>query len=396
MKQLYTIFYGLLALVIIAIAAWVLTSKAVSVQVAEVKRGVFHQVVEENGKTRVRDRYVIASPVSGTIRRVALKAGDAVERDAVVATIEPNPPELLDARSIKDLTERVGAAQATRSRAVADQAKAQATLNKARTDLDRYKILARDGFISSSQLAQYELSYQVSLRELDAANEAFKVAEHELGSARAALLSSQQRSTGDQQWPIRSPVAGTVLKVMQESQSAVQLGAPLMEIGDPTRIEIVVDVLSSDAVQIKSGDAVTLQGWGQSESLQGRVRRVEPSAFTKISALGVEEQRVNIIIDLISAPPKWEGLSDGFRVVADIITFSDQNALIVPTGALIKAGEQWIVYVVEGGRTKERTVTIARRSGLDAMVEKGLQPGEKVVVYPGDLVKDGVRVRVKE
>lgn len=394
MKRLNKIFLLILAIALIAVVVWALTSKAVTVQIADVTRGTFQQVIEEDGKTRVRDRYVISAPVSGKILRIALKAGNVVKQNAIVATIEPNAPALLDARSIQELTERVGAAQATQSRAVADVLRVQATLEKSRADLARFKKLAAQGFISPAQLTQYELTYTVNSRELEAARQALRVAEHESGTARAALLRSQNRTTSDYFWHVRSPVSGSVLRVLQESENAVALGAPLLEVGDPHNIEIVVDVLSSDAVQVKAGDAVKIERWGQAEPLRGRVRLVEPSAFTKISALGVEEQRVNIIIDMVSPPEQWQGLFDGFRVVANIIIFSTNDAIKVPTGALFRKGEQWKVFVVENGRAKERVVTIARRSGLNAMVEKGLQPGEKVVVYPGDTLKDGAKVNL--
>lgn len=394
MKRLNKVFLLLLAIALVAVVVWALTSKAVTVQIAEVTRGTFQQVIEEDGKTRVRDRYVISAPVSGKILRIVLKAGNVVKQDAIVATIEPNAPALLDARSIQELTERVGAAEAAQSRAVADVFRAQATLEKSRADLARFKKLAAQGFISPAQLTQYELTYTVNSRESEAATQALRIAEHESGTARAALLRSQNRTTSDYFWTVRSPVSGTVLRVLQESENAVALGAPLLEVGDPHNIEIVVDVLSSDAVQIKAGDAVTIERWGQPEPLLGRVRLVEPSAFTKISALGVEEQRVNIIIDIVSSPEQWSGLSDGFRVVASIVIYSTNDAITVPTGALFRKGEQWKVFVVENGRAKERAVTIARRSGLNAMVEKGLQPGEKVVVYPGDTLKDGAKVNV--
>lgn len=380
------------AIAVIAILVWALTPNAIQVQIAEVTRGTFQQVVEEEGKTRVRDRYVISSPVAGKILRIALKPGNVIQQDAIVATIEPNEPALLDARSIKELTERVGAAEAARARAVADEARVQATLEKSRMDLERYTPLATKGFISKTQFAQIQLTLNINKREAEAAKQALHIAEHELATARAALSQSQNRTGPDNSWRVRSPVAGSVLRVLQESENAVALGTPLLEVGDPRNIEIVVDVLSSDAVQIKEGDAVTIERWGQLEPLLGRVRLVEPSAFTKISALGVEEQRVNIIIDIITPHEKWLGLNDGFRVVTQIVIFSRNDAIIVPTGALFRKGEQWMVFVVERGRAKERKVSISRRSGLNAMVEKGLQSGEKVVVYPGDALKDGARV----
>lgn len=378
--------------VIAVLIAWAFMPKAVKVQTAEVTRGKFQQVIEEDGKTRVRNRYVVSAPVSGRLMRISLKAGNLVKQDDVVAMIVPNAPALLDARSMQELTERVGAAEAAKSRAIAEQARAQAALEKAEMDLTRYKSLATEGFISPSQLSQIELTLKVSLRELDAAKQVVHIADHDVATARAAVLRSQSGEARDRVWAVRSPVGGSVLRVPQESEGAVALGAPLLEVGDPGEIEIVVDVLSSDAVQVKEGAAVMIERWGQPTSLQGRVRMVEPSAFTKISALGVEEQRVNVVVDIVSPREQWTALNDGYRIVARIVVFTAENAINIPTGALFRKGTQWEVFVADKGRASERAVSVSHRSESDAMIDKGLQPGERVVIYPGDSLKDGIKI----
>jgi HlyD family secretion protein len=393
MKQLNKFLLILLAATIVALFVWSFTPKAVPVQTAEITRGAFQQIIEEDGKTRVRERYVVSAPLAGKVNRIALKAGDVVEKNQTIATIAPHTPALLDARAERELAERVGATEAARSRAIAEVARIQATLEKSRADLSRVKKLAAGGFVSPTQLEQTELVLKVNQRELEAARQAVHVAEHDIATARAALLQSRSGTASGNQWEVRAPVAGSVLKVVQESEGVVALGAPLLEIGNPADMEIVADVLSSDAVQIKPGAPVKIERWGRPEPLQARVRRVEPSAFTKISALGVEEQRVNVVMDITSPPDLWRGLSDGYKVDAKIVVFTADNAVKVPVSALFRKDSQWATFVAVNGRAQERLVQIARRSGLEAMVEKGLQPGEKVIVYPADVVKDGKRIR---
>lgn len=389
----------LLGIALIGAVVMALRPKPVPVEVAEVKRGRFEQVIEEDGKTRVRDRYVVSAPLAGKLRRIRLKAGDEVKQGMALAVIEPAAPALLDVRTERELSERVGAAEAAKLRAVAAVERAGAALEQAGADLARARKLAEKGFVAATQLEQAELAVKLNGRELEAARHAEHAAEHDVATARAALLRMKQEAAGGrpsgQVWEVRSPVAGRVLKVVQESEGAVALGAPLLEIGEPSDLEMAVDVLTTDAVRIAPGMFVRIERWGRGEPLAGRVRRVEPSAFTKISALGVEEQRVNVIIDFVSPREQWQALGDGYKVDARIVTASLDNALKVPVSALFREGEQWSVFVVEGGRARKRAVQISRRSGPEAIVDKALQPGEWVVVYPGDAVKDGVRVKIR-
>lgn len=287
----------LAGLFIVGLFVWAFMPKAVEVQTALVTKGNFQQVIEEEGKTRVRERYVVSAPLMGQLERITLKAGDVVKQDQVVALIVPTAPALLDARSERELTERVGAAEAQLSRSIAEVARAQAALEKSRADLNRAKKLVKENFISAAQLEQAELEFKISARDVDAARQGRHAAEHDLAVARAALLQLRDGSgTGkptERQWQVRAPVAGHVLKVLQESEGVVAIGTPLLEIGEPRDLEIVSDILTTDAVNIKPGDPVRIERWGRPEPLEGRVRRVEPSAFTKVSALGVEEQRVS-------------------------------------------------------------------------------------------------------
>lgn len=371
------------------------------VEVAEVTRGPFEQVIEDDGKTRVRERYVVSAPLAGKLQRITLKAGDAVTAGMVLAIIDPSSPALLDVRTERELTERVGAAEATRLRAAATVERARAALDKSRSDLERTRKLAMKGFISAAQLEQVELEAKISTRELEAARYAEQAAAHDVAVARAALLQVRDGAAGKpagkpsaRRWEVRTPVAGRILRVVQESEATVAVGAPLLEVGQSAELEVVVDVLSTDAVQIKPGAPVRLLRWGRAESLEGRVRRVEPAAFTKVSALGVEEQRVNVVIDLTSPAEKSQSLGDGYKVDASIIVASLDNVIKVPVSALFRDGKQWAVFTVANGKAARRIVQLGRRGGLEAVVEKGLQPGEKVIVHPGDTLRDGRRIKL--
>lgn len=387
----------LLAIALLGALVMAFRPQPVLVEVAEVTRGPFEQVIEDDGKTRVRERYVVSTPLAGKLQRITLKAGDAVTAGMVLAVIDPSSPALLDVRTERELTERVGAAEATRLRATATVERARAALDKSRSDLERTRKLATKGFISAAQLEQTELETKINLRELEAARYADHAAAHDVAVARAALLQVRDSAAGKpsgRRWEVRTPVAGQVLRVVQESEATVAVGAPLLEVGQPAELEVVVDVLSTDAVQIKPGALVRLLRWGMAEPLEGRVRRVEPAAFTKVSALGVEEQRVNVVIDLTSPAEKWPSLGDGYKVDASIIVASLDNAVKVPVSALFRDGAQWAVFTIANGKAARITVQLGRRGGLEAVVEKGLQPGEKVIVHPGDTLRDGRRIKV--
>lgn len=387
----------LLGLAASVLLIWAFRPQPVAVQVAQVTRSSFQQLIEEDGKTRVRERYVVSAPVAGKLQRIALKAGDEVKPGMPLGVIEPAAPALLDARTERELSARLGAAEASQARADASVARAQASLEKSRADLARSRALASRAFISPAQLEQAELAAQLAIRDLEVARHAARAAGFDTAAARAAvlLLHSNGGNAQGWQWMLRAPVAGRVLRVMQENEGVVTIGTPLVEIGAPGDLEVVVDVLTTDAVQIVPGDAVRIQRWGRDEFLQGRVRRVEPSAFTKVSALGVEEQRVNVIIDLISPPQQWQALGDGYRVETGIIIFNAPDTLKVPVSALFRKDGQWQVFVISAGHARLRKVEISRQNASEAMVTSGLQPEEQVVVYPGDGLADGSRVTVR-
>lgn len=380
--------------VVAAIAAllWAFRPKPALVELAEVTRGNFEQTVDEDGKTRVRERYTVTAPLAGRVARLTLKAGDAVERGAVVAVMYPAAPPLIDARAERELEERVGAAEAALARSRSNVEHARAALIQNRADAQRTQKLAAQGFVAPAQLERDELKVTLSAREAEAADFERHAAEHQLELARAALTRSRQgwQSGKGERLDIRSPVGGSVLRIAQESEAVVPLGAPLLEIGDPADLEVVVDVLSGDALQIVPGQPVKLERQtGTGAALDGRVRRVEPSAFTKVSALGVEEQRVNVIIDITSPREQWHNLGDAYRIDARIAIHQAGNAIKVPVAALFRDNAHWAVFVADGRVARKRVIDSSRRGTREALVEKGLAAGERVVLYPGDAVQDG-------
>lgn len=386
------------ALVLAGVVGWALRPQPVPVEIAHVTRGPFEQTVTDDGKTRVTDRYVVSAPLGGRLDRIALKAGDRVKEGQVVAVLTPTVPAFLDARTERELSERIGAAQAQRLRSVAEVQKAEAQRAKARLDSARTGKLAARGFVSPAAREDAELSLRNAQKALEAASYAEHAARHEVEQAKAALARYQAEGRGrvprDAKWQVRAPVSGAVLKVDQESEGPVALGAPLVEIGDPRSLEAVVDVLSQEAVAIRPGMPARLDLGVGVPPLAARVRRVEPEAFTKISALGVEEQRVNVVLDFAEPLDRVQTIGDGFRVVAHIVTYRTPDALQIPVGALFRDGAGWAVYVVESGRALKRAVTSTRRNGLEAMVDTGLKAGDTVVVYPPDSLTRGARVRV--
>jgi HlyD family secretion protein len=375
---------------------WSVMPRPVPVETAAVAKGRFVATVNEDGKTRIRERYVVAAPLAGRLTRIELKVGDRVNADDTVATLAPSPAPFLDPRSRREAEERLGAAEASleRTKAVVERARAQA--GQAKNDLARVRTLAERGASTVQALEHAELAMGVADRDLRAAEFQNHAAEHELDQARALLARYQNGAEGaPERWNIKTPVSGVVLKVAQESETIAPPGAPIMEIGDPRDLEIVVDVLSTEAVEIRPGAEVEIENWGGPGVLSGRVRRIEPAAFTKISTLGVEEQRVNVLIDLVSPPERWRALGDAYRVEARITVFVQEDATIVPSGALFRRGEEWSVYVVDGGRAQSRPVTLLRRSGRMAAVASGVAAAERVIVYPSDRIAAGVRVEAR-
>jgi HlyD family secretion protein len=349
--------------------------RPIPVEVATVTTGRFEQVIEEDGQLRLKSRYVITAPTLAQLQRPTLKVGDAVRSGDVVARLAPAAPQLIDARTRTVLQQRVGSADAGRRAAAAQVQRAQTALSQATLEAGR-----------SDQLAQQALA---------AAQAEQGMADFALAEARAALAQAEP-SAGDRPvglWEIRSPVNGRVLKLHIESTSPVTAGLPLLEIGDTAELEAVIDVLSSEVGQVRPGAVVQLSTGGGAAPLPGTVARVEPAAFTKVSALGIEEQRVNVVVAL--APADAARLGDGFRVDARITVSSQPDALLVPSAALVRDGERWRVFVVEAGKARARPVQIHDRNADTAWVQEGVKAGETVLLYPGSTVVDGQPVNTK-
>ena len=374
--------------------SWTLQPRPIPVETAPVARGAFELAVSDDGRTRVHDRYVVSAPLAGRLERVALRAGDAVARGQVLAVLTPAAPGFLDARTERELRERIGAAEAQQLRARAEMSRVEAQRDQAHADRERQRRLAREGFVAPTALEHAELALKVAERALESARVAEAASGHELAQARAALSRYRGGETSAA-WRVVAPVAGSVLRVMQESEGVVALGAPLVEIADPRSLEAVVDVLSQESIAIRPGMAARVELGASAPAFAARVRRIEPAAFTKVSALGVEEQRVNVVLDFAEPLDRMATLGDGFRVDAHIVTERRDEAVKVPVGALFRERDGWAVFLVREGRAVRQPVRVALRNGVEAAVEEGVRPGEQVVVYPPESLRDGARLRVR-
>jgi HlyD family secretion protein len=387
---------------VVALLGWAFAPRPVQVETAEAAPGLFETTVDEDGRTRLRERYVVSAPLAGRLQRIALREGDVVEAGVTVAQLTPVPSPMLDDRSRLELGARVGSAEANVQRARTRIEAAKVALQQARNEQRRTEQLAQQGFVAPTKLDADRLAVQAAQKELDTAIEGEHIAGHDLQQARAALGTA--RTTGPAgsagaALAVKSPVGGLVLKVHQTSETTVQIGAPLLEVGDVARIEVVAELLTSDALLAQPGRTVRIERWGGPTVLQGRVRRVEPAAFTKISALGVEEQRVNVLIDITSPPADWAQLGDGFRVAVRIVTRAEEGVLRVPVSAVFPlpadgsgASPGMAVFVLDGGRARLQPVVLGGRNASLAWVQKGLQAAAKVIVYPPATVQDGTRV----
>ena len=378
----------------------------VEVDLATVEQGSIRVTVDQDGKTRIREKYVVSAPLAGRLLRIELEPGDEVEAGkTLLASIEPRDPELLDARTIAQAEARVKAAEAAVKKMEPLLDEAEATQEFAESELQRVRNARAKSprSVSASEVEGKLLAYRTRAALLRTTKHNREIASFELDQARAALMRSRplpQDSTeapaaNGRNFTIHAPIDGRVLRVFQESTAVVNSGTSLLELGDPTDLEVEIDVLSRDAVKIVPGASVLLEHWGGEKTLQGRVRLVEPSAFTKISTLGVEEQRVNAIVDLVDPPQDRTALGDGFRVEARIIVSEATDVLKTPTSALFRVGEEWAVFRVVAGVAHQTVVKLGMQNGLEAEVAEGLAAGDQVVVHPGDDVADGTGVAAR-
>ena len=384
----------LVAAVVVGLLAMWLRPTPTKVDVAAVSREAMTVTVDGEGKTRVRDRYVVAAPVAGRLRRILLRRGDAVKSGQLIAQIDPLPLSPLDPRQRAEAVARVNAAQDAKREIDRMVERNKATYDQARRELERSENLARSGVISRQELERSQTAVSTGLREYEAARSRAESAAHEVEVARAALLAGNySQGSPAASVKVHAPTGGRVLRVVEESERVVIAGAPLVEVSNPSKLEVVIELLSTDAVKVSPGAKVFIEAWGGPEALEAQVRLIEPSAFTKVSALGIEEQRVNVIADL-TAPSSV--LGDGYRVEGRIVVWHSDSVLQVPVSALFRSGDVWSLFVVEDGRARLRQIEVGQRTPLAAEIKSGVEADEEVIVHPANEITDGTRVEPRE
>jgi HlyD family secretion protein len=369
--------------------------KPVPVDLVKVSRGLLRVTVEEEGKTRVKDRFVLSAPVAGFMRRIKLDVGDRVQKGETLVELEPLKSNLLDPRSRATAEAAVSSAKAALKVEEERVRAAEADADYTRKNLERIKKLYEGGYVAKDVLEQAETGTKRAEANLLSAEAAVKVARFDLDRALTALRHSAAEETRIQGKivTIQAPVNGSVLKIYRESEGVVQSGEPLIDIGDPKNLEVKVEVLSADAVKIKPGTSVLFERWGGNSTLSGMVRVVEPAGFTKISSLGVEEQRVLVIVDLTSPDQNEQSLGDGYRLEASFIIWEGKNVLQVPASALFRKQDGWAVFVVKNNKALKREVKVGQRTGLAAEILSGLTEGDVVISHPDNSIEEGTRVR---
>jgi HlyD family secretion protein len=385
----------LLAAVVLAALAWGFVPRAEGVETAAAARRPLVITVEEEARTRIKERYVVHAPVAGLMRRIDRHVGDPVQAGAVLATLDPTLPAVLDPRSRAEAEARVAAARAELGRREASAKQAEIEAQLAVAEFARIEGLVARRLVSQREFDQAQANQHAREAAKRAAGSAVQVGRYDLEAARAALRYTAAVEGGKPVGGVslRSPVAGRVLRVHHESAGVVAVGQPLLEVGDPRDLEVESEVLSRDAVRIEPGDRVLLERWGGDAALEGIVRTVEPTGFTKVSALGIEEQRVRVLVDIRSPPEAWRRLGDGYRVEAKFVVQEREDALTVPSSAVFRRDGDHAVFVVEGGRARLRRVATGQDSGLLTEITGGLAPGAIVIVHPGEAIAHGVRVR---
>lgn len=393
------LFLALLGLGLVALLVYAFLPKPLDVDTAAVTRGLLRVTVDEDGKTRIKERYVVAAPLMGQLARIILKPGDEVETGkTIVAGIEPTDPALLDERARAQAEAQVRSAETRKKKTVPDLARARTTFEFAEKELTRSHRMLLNGSMGQQEYDTVAQRERTAAEDLKSAQFAQQIAEYELELAQAALVRTRTPSLGEeaaQRFDMRSPIRGKVLRVFQESATIVTPGTRLLELGDPTDLEIEIDVLSADAVKIPDRAKVLLEHWGGPAPLEARVRIVEPAGFTKISALGVEEQRVWVIGDFVDPPEKRKTLGDAYRVEARIVIWEQDKVLKVPAGALFRQGAQWAVFLTTNGKATLRPVKVGQTNGLETQVLDGLAEGDRVILHPSDKVKDGVAIQAR-
>lgn len=392
---------GAVALGVLAAGAvWFAWPRPIAVDLATATKGPMEVTIDDEAKTRVRHVYVVSAPIAGKVLRISppRHVGDKVAVDETIAVMQPTIPSFHDARTHEELQAALAATEAAMTLAEAEARRIEAALEFSRTELQRAEALARTEAISAKVLDKARFDVETNEAALASAKAQVEVRRNEHASVAARL--SEPSGAIPQSDPacciqLRAPATGSVLKIIQESEAVVQAGAPLIEIGDPRDLEIVADLLSTDAVQIEPGAPVRIDGWGGSP-IRGRVTRVDPAGFVKVSALGIEEQRVRTIIDFVDPPEAWPQLGHDYRVIVHVTIWTAQDVLMVPVAALFRKGEDWAVFAVKDGAVRATAIKIGQRNGRTAEVESGIAAGDRVVLHPSDRVKDGVTVAERD
>ena len=389
------------ALATLAVLVWALAPRAMEVDVATVTEAPFEQSIDEDGKTRLADRFMVSAPLAGRLSRITLREGDSVVAGAVLGSLSPLLSPLLDERALRQQTAHVESTQAMVRRAATRIESARLGIAQVGVELRRNEQLVKEGFITPSRMETDRLADRAARKEVDTAIQEHQMAQHDMEQARAALdvLRQPGNAASGRAFELRAPVAGKVLRVMQPSEATVAMGTPVMELGDLGRLEVVAQLLSADAMQTPPGTPVRIEQWGGTGVLTGSVRRVEPSAITKVSALGVEEQRVNVLIDITSPRAQWLALGDGFRVEVRLVVLQTDKAMQVPVSAVFprpggQLGEM-AVFLLDDSHVKQVLVLLRARNATNAWVSQGLKAGQGVVVYPPATLKDGARVKAR-
>jgi len=388
MKRIIKRLFGLaVVLGMVGLIAWTLRPKPLVVETGLAARGRMQVTIDEDGQTRAHDRFTLAAPIAGRLSRIRLHEGDAVTPQTIIATISPLP---IDAREVARTKAEIESLEALRKEALQYVERAEADHEQTQRDVARYTDLQRQDVVPRQTLEQAQTAEKRAAKEVAGARFKVQSAEAEIARARAGLISieeTQEKSARIVE--LRSPVVSRILRILEPSEHVVTAGTPVVSLSNPSKIEIVIDLLSTDAVKVKPGAAVSIEGWGGSKALRARVRMVEPYGFTKVSALGIEEQRVNVIADFLDPPV---GLGDGYRIEARIVIWESPDVLIAPGSALFRDGDRWSVFVVEGGRARRKSVEVGHRTALETEIIRGLYPGEVVILHPPNDLKEGAAV----
>jgi HlyD family secretion protein len=386
-----------LGVVLVAALAFALWPRAIAVDVTTVGEGPMAVTIEDDGITRVREVYILSAPIAGKMLRVESHAGDLIEaQKTIVATIEPLDPAFLDVRAQRQMEFTVSAARSARDLAAANVRGREADLRLARQERDRARQLFAKGVVAKARVDTTEASVDALEAALTTAQAALRQREFEVKTAEAALIvpSDEPQSKNSRRccFAVRAPITGQILRVLHENEAVVQAGQPLAEVGDPANLEIVVDLLSTEAVKVTPGDPVLITRWGGDGALNAKVRLIEPFGVTKISSLGIEEQRVNVIIDLSDPRARWQRLGHGYQIDAAIVRWQAGRVLQAPVGALFRQGGEWTVFRVDGGRARLAPIKIGHMNDETAEVLSGLKAGDQVISHPGERVSEGVAV----